>query len=349
VGRQPADPLRAASAALVVTAGDDSVIRWRNARTGVAAGTRDTGEPIQALALAAEAPLLLVASRAGALTLWGLSDGTVLGRFAPESSRWIEPGEARYRLDVVAGTEDGRSWLIGDPTGQVHVLAWCPDEPMLVPLELLERLRQIRSDSLDGAECLTAARALAAPDALDGLDHHARPCVVKALSAAVVRCEDSAVREGLVLALAEIDPGAATSACYQMFARWRDRAEGCAGRLLARVTGEARPTVEQLLARLAGADNLIGVLTSEALAAHGTAAVPALAAALRAFPPARDDSDGWMSDERTKYWILHALAAIGPAAAPAEATVDAVRCDPGIYRDTRWIAEKALRAMRRAE
>jgi hypothetical protein len=86
------------------------------------------------------------------------------------------------------------------------------------------------------------------------------------------------------------------------------------------------------------------------VAERGAAAVPALLAALAAFPlPAQADTGHWMEDESTKYHIMHALKQIGPAAAAAVPLLEEIAVDWEAYRDTRWQAEQALKAIRPAE
>lgn len=148
-----------------------------------------------------------------------------------------------------------------------------------------------------------------------------------------------------MIALAAIDRSAAVTACYSMFGRHRD-GSGMAGRLLVHFTGDTDSSIETLLARLPHCDNFHGVLAQEALAEHGAAAVPALLATLRAFPiPARQGTDHWFEDETTKFRVLHALAGIGAAAAPATPTLIALLQDMEGYRDTRHQAKMALIAI----
>ncbi|WP_131740398.1 hypothetical protein [Actinomadura roseirufa] len=154
----------------------------------------------------------------------------------------------------------------------------------------------------------------------------------------------SGAREAAVIALAAIDEGEATTALYRMFDR--HGCHGSAGRLLAHFTGETEPTTEELIESLPGVDNFLGVLTSAALGERGAAAVPALLAALRAFPlPTPPDSGQWFGDETTKYRLMYALGRAGAAAAPATSTLLAVLEDEGTYRDTRHQAEATLRAI----
>jgi hypothetical protein len=220
-----------------------------------------------------------------------------------------------------------------------------PAEPGKPDIDFLVRV--VGDHRADGEASRAAAYALAASGALEEFGdltegHDVRRRVTDALADLVVNATESSLREDAVIALAAIDRSAAVTACYSMFARHRD-GSGMAGRLLVRFTGDTDSSIETLVARLPHCDNFHGVLTQEALAAHGAAAVPALLAALRAFPiPARQGTDHWFEDETTKFRLLHALTKIGAAAAPAIPALIALLQDMEGYRDTRHQAKTAL-------
>ncbi|MFC7592125.1 hypothetical protein ACFQYP_56680 [Nonomuraea antimicrobica] len=251
----------------------------------------------------------------------------------------------------MAGTPDGRCWLVGGRGGQVHVLHWS-GHAGLVPQrigrpswvmggsDVETLLDDVRHHWDDGPASLAAVRELASGD----LDQAWHGTAVDALADLIVNGADPAAREAAVIALAEIDQGRATTVLSQMFDR--HDGHGSAGRLLAYFTGEDASTTEELVASLPGTDSFLGVLTSAALGERGAAAVPAVHAALRAFPlPARDDADHWFRDESTKYWLMYALRRSGAAAAPATPTLLSVLEDEEIYRDTRHQAKAALQAI----
>jgi len=251
----------------------------------------------------------------------------------------------------VAGTPDGRCWLIGGRGGQGHVLHWS-GHAGLVPQrvgrpswvmdggDVETLLDDIRHHRDDGAASLAAVHELVSGD----LDEAWHGTAADALADLIMNGADPAAREAAVIALAGIDEGKATTALYQMFARHDCR--GSAGRLLAYFTGEDESTTEELIASLPGIGNFLGVLASATLGERGAAAVPAVHAALRAFPfPARADAEHWFRDESTKYRLMYALKRAGAAAAPATRTLLAVLEDDEIYRDTRHQAEVTLQAI----
>ncbi|MEU1387880.1 hypothetical protein [Nonomuraea sp. NPDC005730] len=202
------------------------------------------------------------------------------------------------------------------------------------------QLDDIRHHWDDGTASLAAVRELASID----LDAAWSEAAADALAELIVTGADPGAREAAVIALAENDEGAATTALYRMFDRHDDH--GSAGRLLAHFTGEDAPTTEELIASLPEIGNFLAVLTSAALGERGAAAVPAVHAAFRALPfPARDDADHWWRDESTKYRLMYALKRAGAAAAPATPTLLAVLEDEEIHRDTRHQAEAALQAI----
>lgn len=157
----------------------------------------------------------------------------------------------------------------------------------------------------------------------------------------VVNGADPAARKAALIALAEIDKAQATAALSRMF-----DGHGSAGRLLAHFTSEGEFTTEGLITSLPGIGNFLGKLTSATLGERGASAVPAVHAALRAFPfPTREKADHWFRDEPTKYWLMEALKRAGAAAAPATPTPLAVLEDDEIYRDTRHQAKVTLQAI----
>ncbi|XVQ10317.1 WD40 repeat domain-containing protein [Spirillospora sp. CA-255316] len=348
-------------APLVVLGGRDGSLTWWDARTGHRLGRVRAHEGrVRALALAPLAGLVLSAAQDGTAALWRMHARRPLARFAPApADRPAVPHghEDPWALTAAAGTPDGRRWLVGGAGGQVHILARSrggglvpdrvgrPSRPAAeLDVEIL--LEDVRAYWADGPAAVRAARILGRPGALEGKAAVPRAEVVGALETLVARPGDPGVREAAVIALAEIDRDAATTALYRMFDRPDGTSAGTAGRLLEHFTGEAAPTTEELIASLPGIGNFLGVLTSAALAERGAAAVPALHDALRAFPiPARQDGGTWMRDETTKYRLMAALLWIGPAAAPATPTLLAILEDGEIYRDTRHKAEVTLQAI----
>lgn len=331
---------------LVVLGGRDGSLSWWDARSGHRLGrVQAHGGRVRALALATGTDLVMSAAQDGTAALWRLHGRRPVGRFTP-------PAPAGPReLTHVAGTPDGQCWLIGGRGGQVHVLHWS-GHAGLVPQrvgrpswaldggDVETLLDEVRHHWDDGPASLAAVRELASGD----LDETWHGTAADALTDLIVNGADPAAREAAVIALAEIDEDSATAALYRMFDRHDGR--GSAGRLLAHFTGEDEPTTEELIASLPGIGNLLGVLTSAALGERGAAAVPAVHAALRAFPfPAREEADHWFGDETTKCRLMYALRRAGAAAAPATPTLLAVLEDDEIYRDTRHQAEMALKAI----
>ncbi|WP_131732881.1 hypothetical protein [Actinomadura formosensis] len=198
----------------------------------------------------------------------------------------------------------------------------------------------VRHHCDDGPASVAAVRELASGD----LDETRHETAVDALADLIVNGAGPAARESAVIALAEIDQDKATTALYRMFDR--HGGHGSAGRLLAYFTGEDESPTEELIASLPGIGNFLGALTSAALGERGAAAVPAVHAALRAFPfPSRHGADHWFRDESTKYRLMYALGRAGAAAAPATPTLLAVLEDEEIYRDTRHQAKVTLQAI----
>nr|BFE30829.1 hypothetical protein GCM10010200_030800 [Actinomadura rugatobispora] len=346
-------------APLVVLGGRDGFLTWWDARTGHRLGRVRAHEGrVRALALAPRVGLVLSASQDGTAALWRMHEPRPLARFSPApADRPAVPHghEDPWALTAAAGTPDGRRWLVGGAGGQVHILArsrgggFMPDRvgrpsrpDAELDVEIL--LEDVRAHWADGPAAVRAARTLGEPGALDAAFPRAE--VVEALETLVVRADDPEVREAAVIALAEIDRDATTTALYRMFDRADGIAAGTAGRLLGHFTGEAAPTTDELIASLPGIGNFLGVLTSAALAERGAAAVPALCDALRAFPlPADQEGGRWMRDETTKYRLMSALQWIGPAAAPATPILFAILEDWEIYRDTRHNAKIALQSI----
>ncbi|GAA3586003.1 hypothetical protein GCM10022419_080120 [Nonomuraea rosea] len=331
---------------LVVLGGRDGSLSWWDARSGHCLGRVQAHDGrVRALALATGTDLVMSVSQDGTAALWRLHGRGPVGRFMPPT-----PAGPR-ELTHVAGTPDGRRWLIGGRGGQVHVLHWS-EHAGLVPQRVGRPswamdggdaetlLDDIRHHWDDGPASAAAVRELAAGD----LGEAWHKTAADALADLILNGADPAAREAAVIALAEIDEGKATTALYRMFDR--HDGHGSAGRLLAYFTGEDAPTTEQLVASLPGIGNFLGVLTSATLGERGAGVVPAVHAALRAFPfPTRNDADHWWRDETTKYRLLHALREAGAAAAPATPTLLAVLEDEEIYRDTRHQAEVTLQAI----
>lgn len=331
---------------LVVLGGRDGSLSWWDARSGHCLGrVQAHGGRVRALALATGTDLVMSVSQDGTAALWRLHDRGPVGRFAPPTT------SGPRDLTQVAGTPDGRCWLIGGRGGQVHVLHWS-GHAGLVPQrigrpswvmdggDVEALLDDVRHHWDDGPASVAAVRELASRD----LDEAWHGTAVDTLADLIVNGADPAARETAVIALAEIDEGKATTALYQMFDR--HDAHGSAERLLAYFTGEGESSTEELVASLPEAGTFLGVLTAASLGERGAAAVPAVHAALRAFPlPARDDADYWFRDESTKYRLMYALRQAGVAAAPATPTLLAVLEDDEIYRDTRHQAKVTLRAI----
>ncbi|MEU6785087.1 hypothetical protein ABZ912_38360 [Nonomuraea angiospora] len=331
---------------LVVLGGRDGSLSWWDARSGHCLGRVQAHDGrVRALALAHGTDLVMSVSQDGTAALWRLHGRGPVGRFMPPTP--TGPRE----LTHVAGTPDGRCWLIGGRGGQVHVLHWS-GHAGFIPKRIgrpsrmtdggdLEALiDDIRHHWDDGPASMAAVGELASGD----LDEAWRTTAADALADLIVNGADPAAREAAVIALAGIDEGQATTAVYQMFRR--HDGHGSAGRLLAYFTGEDEPTTEDLVAGLPAIGNFLGVLTSATLGERGATAVPVVHAALRAFPfPAQEDSDGWWRAETTKYRLLDALRRLGAAAAPTTPTLLAVLEDVEIYRDTRHQAKVALQAI----
>ncbi|WP_176993611.1 WD40 repeat domain-containing protein [Nonomuraea jiangxiensis] len=331
---------------LVVLGGRDGSLSWWDARSAHCLGrVQAHGGRVRALALATDTDLVMSVSQDGTAALWRLHGRGPAGRFVPPTS------SGPRELTHVAGTPDGRCWLVGGRGGQVHVLHWS-GHAGLVPQrvgrpswvmdggDVETLLDDVRHHWDDGPASVAAVRELASGD----LDEAWHGSAVDALTDLIVNGADPATREAAVIALAEIDQGKATTALYQMFGR--HDGHGSAGRLLAYFTGEDESTTEELVASLPGIGDFLGVLTSAALGERGAAAVPAVHAALRAFPfPTREDADHWFRDESTKYRLMYALRQAGAAAAPATPTLLAVLEDDEIYRDTRHQAKVTLQAI----
>ncbi|MDX3109526.1 hypothetical protein [Nonomuraea angiospora] len=331
---------------LVVLGGRDGSLSWWDARSGHCLGrVQAHGGRVRGVALATGTDLVMSVSQDGTAALWRLHGRGPVGRFAPPA-----PSGPR-ELTQVAGTPDGRCWLIGGRGGQVHVLHWS-GHAGLVPQrvghpsrvvgggDVETLLDDVRHHWDDGPASVAAVRELASDD----LDAAWQEMAVDALWDLIVNGADQTAREAAVIALAGIDQGKATTALYQMFRR--HDGHGSAGRLLAYFTGEDEPTTEELIASLPELGNFLGALTSATLGERGAAAVPAVHAALRAFPfPAREDAEHWFRDESTKYRLMYALRQAGAAAAPATPTLLAVLEDDEIYRDTRHQAEVTLQAI----
>ncbi|MFG1687249.1 hypothetical protein ACGFNP_44310 [Nonomuraea sp. NPDC049269] len=331
---------------LVVLGGRDGSLSWWDARSGHCLGrVQAHGGRVRALALATRTDLVMSVSQDGTAALWRLHGREPVGRFTPPT-----PSGPR-ELTQVAGTPDGRCWLIGGRGGQVHVLHWSGHAGLVQKRvgrpswamdggDVATLLDDIRHHWDDGPAGLAAVRELASGD----LDESWHGTAVDALEDLIVNGADPAAREAAVIALAEIDEDKATTALYRMFDR--HDGHGSAGRLLAYFTGEDEPATEELVASLPGIGNFLGVLTSAALGERGAAAVPAVHAALGAFPfPTRADADNWWCDESTKYRLMYVLRQVGGAAAPATPTLLAVLEDDEIYRDTRHQAEVALQGI----
>ena len=331
---------------LVVLGGRDGSLSWWDARSGHCLGRVQAHDGrVRALALATGTDLVMSVSQDGTAALWRLHGRGPVGRFAPPTP--AGPGE----LTHVAGTPDGRCWLIGGRGGQVHVLHWS-GHAGLVPRrvgrpswamdggDVETLLDDVRHHWDDGPASAAAVRELASRD----LDEAWHETAADALADLIVNGAEPAAREAAVIALAEIDEGAATSALYRMFDR--HDSQGCAERLLAYFTGEDASTTEELIASLPGIRAFLRVLILAILGKRGAAAVPVVHAALRAFPlPARDDADHWFRDESTKYWLMHVLGQAGAAAAPATPTLLAVLEDEKIYQSTGHQAKVTLQAI----
>lgn len=333
---------------LVVLGGRDGSLSWWDARSGHCLGrVQAHAGRVRTLALATGTDLVMSVSQDGTVALWRLHGRGPAGRFAPPM-----PAASR-ELTQVAGTPDGRCWLIGGRGGQVHVLHWS-DHAGLVPQrvgrpswkmgggDVETLLDDIRHHWDDGTASAAAVRELASGD----LDEAWRETAADALVDLMVNGADPAARETAVIALSGIAKDRVTTALYQMFDR--HDGHGSAGRLLAYFTGEDAPTTEQLIANLPGLGNgnFLGVLTSATLGERGATAVPAVHAALRASPfPTREDADYWWRDETTKYWLLYALRQAGADAAPVTPTLLAMLYDDEIYRDTRHYAKVTLQAI----
>lgn len=332
---------------LVVLGGRDGSLSWWDARSGHCLGrVQAHGGRVRALALATGTDLVMSVSQDGTAALWRLHGRGPVGRFAPTT-----PAGPR-ELTRVTGTPDGQRWLIGGRGGQVHVLHWSAHAGLVPkrvgrPSWVLDGsdaetlLDDIRHHWDDGAASVAAVRELASGD----LDEAWHEPASDALEERIVNGADPVAREAAVIALAEIDRDKATTALHRMFARYEGH--GSAGRLLAHFSGEDEPAADdQLIASLPEIGNFLGVLTTATLGERGAAVVPAVHAALRAFPfPTPEDADDWFRDESTKYRLMSVLIHVGAAAAPATPTLLAVLEDEHIYRDTRHQAKVALHAI----
>jgi len=151
-------------------------------------------------------------------------------------------------------------------------------------------------------------------------------------------------REEAVLALVAIGSSKDVQICDQLF---RDDGDGLAGRLLARLTDGAAPTADSLIEalRTGGVPGVPWIIATRVVADHGADAVPALVTALESFPLPALDKEDWMLDESAKYYLIHALMDIGPAAVAAVPVLQAISTDEEAYRDSRWIAKRALAAI----
>jgi hypothetical protein len=159
----------------------------------------------------------------------------------------------------------------------------------------------------------------------------------------ILNSGDPVTRRAAVIALADISKSTVISVLHRMFDRYDG--DGSAERLLAYFSGKDGSTMEEIIASLPGIDSVLGVLTLATLGERGAAAVPAVHAALRAFPFPTRTSEHWFRDESTKYWLMRALQRAGAAAAPATPTLLAVLEDDEIYRDTRHQAKATLQAI----
>ncbi|MFJ4866823.1 hypothetical protein [Streptomyces sp. NPDC088748] len=91
------------------------------------------------------------------------------------------------------------------------------------------------------------------------------------------------------------------------------------------------------------------IIVAQAVADRGPETVPALIAALQTFPvPAQEETSHWMKDESAKYYLMHALMQIGPAAVAAVPTLEAISNDRKAHRDIRWKANETLTNILRA-
>lgn len=149
------------------------------------------------------------------------------------------------------------------------------------------------------------------------------------------------VLEATFIALARIDPSAATTTGFVMFARLAGHTQGLASRLLAQLSPPPAPTVERCLAWLASEELLRGMLAAEALGEQGPGAVAELLAHLQPLLGGVRAA----SEERVRGRIVHALRRIGPGAAAAIPALLGLLADEDVYRDTRWVAKQALVAI----
>lgn len=329
---------------LVALGGRDGSLTWWDVRSGRRLGhVQAHGERVRDLAFATRTDLVMSVSQDGTAALWRLHGHRPVGRFTPA------PETGPRELTRVTGTPDGTRWLLGGRGGQVHILhmtarrgltAQRAGRPTGGGPDVETLIDDVRHHREDRDTALDAILELGTDLGPEWRETASRP-----LADVTGRGVDPVLREVAAKALAGLDESEATTALYVMAARFGS-AHGSAGRLRAHVTGEESPTVDHLVASLPGAGNFRGVLTTSALAEHGEAAVPALCAALDAFPlPASHEDENWMGAETTKYRLMHAMCLIGPAAAPAAATLIAILEDDEIYRDTRHQAEVALRAL----
>lgn len=288
---------------LVALADRDGELRWWDAASGEPLGrVQAHGDRVRGLAVAAEG--LVSASRDGTAALWDW-DGALLGRFTPapaDRPRVPAGRQDPHELALVAGTPDGKRWLVCGYGGQVHVL-----DGELVPVRhgqivaaqgMLDVDEVLDAIAAGGAEFAAVARTLAVPGALDELHGDAHPydtdkVIARALDGPV-RSDDPDVVEAAALALIELRPNRAIALCWELIRR----VPGIAGRLLADVTGSEPPGVDGLLEQLPRVDHFTALLVAGALAEHGDAAVDALCAALREFPP------GWEEIGHRVVWAV---------------------------------------------
>lgn len=104
---------------VVVLGGRDGSLSWWDARSGHCLGRVQAHDGrVRALALTHGTDLVMSVSQDGTAAVRRLHDRGPVGRFMPPT-----PSGPR-ELTHVAGTPDGRCWLIGGRAGQVHVLHW---------------------------------------------------------------------------------------------------------------------------------------------------------------------------------------------------------------------------------
>jgi hypothetical protein len=203
------------------------------------------------------------------------------------------------------------------------------------PIDAL--IDDVRNHRTAAAPAVVAARMLTHPRTLKRLTRDERAETDAVLADFALHCDVDAVLAGV-----ELD-----SDSIGVFRQLFDGgAPALADRLLSRLTGDPAPTLESLLAMQAGVPDVPWIIPAQAVTNRGAAAVPALVAALEAFPlPAREDTGHWMEDETTKYHLMHALERIGAPAAAAVPILEAISDDWDAYRDSRWKADQALKAI----